>query len=42
MEKKALIPSLNVGNNHVTDRKENAKLFKEFFDSKCSPITNDS
>ena len=37
-----LIPPLNVGNKLVTDFKEKARLFNEFFASKCTPITNDS
>ena len=42
MEKIPLIPPLNVGNKLVTDFKEKARLFNEFFASKCTPITNDS
>ena len=37
-----LIPPLNVGNKLVTDFKEKARLFNEFFASKRTPITNDS
>ena len=37
-----LIPPLNVGNKLETDFKEKARLFNEFFASKCTPITNDS
>ena len=33
---------MNVGNKLVTDFKEKARLFNEFFASKCTPITNDS
>ena len=36
-----LIPQLNVGNKQVTDFKEKARLFNEFFESKCTPIPND-
>ena len=41
-EKNPLIPPLNVGKKLVTDFKEKARLFNEFFVSKCTPITNDS
>ena len=41
MEKIPLIPPINVGNKLVTDFKEKARLFNEFFASKCTPITND-
>ena len=37
-----LIPPLSVGNKLVIDFKEKARLFNEFFASKCTPITNDS
>ena len=37
-----LIPALNVGNKLVTNFKEKARLFNEFFASKSTPITNDS
>ena len=37
-----LIPPLNVSNKLVADFKEKARLFNEFFASKCTPITNDS
>ena len=37
-----LTPPLNVGNKLVADFKEKARLFNEFFASKCTPITNDS
>ena len=37
-----LIPPLNVDNKLVTDFKEKARLFNDFFASKCTPITNDS
>ena len=42
MEKIPLIPPLNTGNKFVTDFKEKARLFNEFFTSKYTPITNDS
>ena len=35
-----LILPLNVGNNLVTDFKEKARLFNEYFASKCTPITD--
>ena len=41
-KKVPLIPPLNVGNKLVADFKEKARLFNEFFASKCTPITNDS
>ena len=41
MEKIPLIPPLNVGIKLVTDFKEKARLFNEFFASKCTSITND-
>ena len=40
MEKIPLIP-LNVGNKLVNNFKEKARLFNEFFASKCRSITND-
>ena len=40
--KTPLIPPLNVVSKLVTDFKEKARLFNEFFASKCTPITNDS
>ena len=33
---------MNVGNKHKNDFKEKARLYNEFFASKCTPITNDS
>ena len=42
MEKNLLIPPMNVGNKLITDFKEKARHFNEFFASKCTPITNDS
>ena len=36
------IPPLNVGNKLVADFKEKARLFNEFFVSKCTTVTNDS
>ena len=33
---------MNVGNKLITDFKEKARHFNEFFASKCTPITNDS
>ena len=33
---------MNVGNKHKNDFKEKARLYYEFFASKCTPITNDS
>ena len=35
-----LIPPLNVGSKLVTDFKKKARLFNNFFASKCTPITN--
>ena len=35
-----LILPLNVGNKLVTDFKEKARLFNEYFASKCTPITD--
>ena len=40
MEKIPLIP-LNVGNKLVNNFKGKARLFNEFFASKCTSITND-
>ena len=37
-----LISQLNVGNKLVTDFKEKARLFNEFCESKCTPVSNDS
>ena len=42
MEKTPLIQPLNVGNKLVTDVKEKARLFNEFFASKCTPVANDT
>ena len=41
-QKIPLIPPLNAGNKLVADFKEKARLFNEFFASKCTPIANDS
>ena len=32
---------MNVGNKLVADFKEKARLFNDFFASKCTPMTND-
>ena len=37
-----LIPPLLVNNSFVTDFKENANLFNEFFCKQCTPVANDS
>ena len=37
-----LIPPLLVNNNFVTDFKEKANLFNEFFCKQCTPVANDS
>ena len=37
-----LIPPLLVNNSFVTDFKEKANLFNEFFCKQCTPVANDS
>ena len=37
-----LIPPLLVNNSSVTDFKEKANLFTEFFCKQCTPVANDS
>ena len=37
-----LVPPLNVGNKLVTDFKKKARIFNDFFASKCTPITIDN
>ena len=40
--KSPLIPPLLVNNSFVTDFKEKANLFNEFFCKQCTPVANDS
>ena len=41
-KKITLIPPLNVDNKLAADFKDKARLFSEFFASKCTPITSDN